>query len=238
MRKGMRLLAILSATVLLIGGCGTQMYELTDDEEALITQYAAYAVEKHNIRQKDGMTSDQPKEEDTTKNEQQSTEQKPDPNDAQSSDALGAAENDASQYAEISMAKAVGYESALDITYKGYKLEDSYKEGNYFSVNAADGNTLLVMNFTIANPGSKSVKYDTSSLNDTFYGMFDGKNKIAEKVTFSNKELTSSTKTIKAGKKAGAIMFFELSKEQAAAITTESLLVEIDGTTYQVNLQK
>ena len=136
------------------------------------------------------------------------------------------------------MAKAVGYESTLNITYKGYKLEDSYKEGNYFSVNAADGNTLLVMNFTIANPGSKSVKYDTSSLNDTFYGMFDGKNKIAEKVTFSNKELTSSTKTIKAGKKAGTIMIFELSKEQAAAITTESLLVEIDGTTYQVNLQK
>ena len=33
-------------------------------------------------------------------------------------------------------------------------------------------------------------------------------------------------------------MIFELSKEQAAAITTESLLVEIDGTTYQVNLQK
>ena len=97
MRKGMRLLAILSATVLLIGGCGTQMYELTDDEETLITQYAAYAVGKHNIRQKDGMTSDQPKEEDTTRNEQQSTEQKPDPNDAQSSDALGAAENDASQ---------------------------------------------------------------------------------------------------------------------------------------------
>ena len=57
MKKGMRLLAVLSATVLLVSGCGTQMYELTEDEETLITQYAAYAIGKHNIRQKDGMTS-------------------------------------------------------------------------------------------------------------------------------------------------------------------------------------
>ena len=52
MRKGMRLLAILSATVLLIGGCGTQMYELTDDEETLITQYAAYEIGRASCRER------------------------------------------------------------------------------------------------------------------------------------------------------------------------------------------
>lgn len=236
----MRLLAVLSATVLLVGGCGTPMYDLTEDEETLITQYAAYVVGKHNIRQKDGMTSDKPKEEDTTKSEQQTTEQKPDTNDAsasQDSDTSGAAGGDeASQYAQISLAEALGYDSVLNISYKGYKLEDSYKEGNYFSVNAAQGNTLLVMKFTIANPGKKAVKYDTSSLNNAFYGMFDGKNKVAEKMTFSNKELSSSTKTVKAGKKTGAVMIFELSKEEAASITEAALLVEMDGTTYQVKL--
>ena len=48
----MRLLAVLSATALLIGGCGTPMYELTEDEETLITQYAAYAVGKYNSLRK------------------------------------------------------------------------------------------------------------------------------------------------------------------------------------------
>lgn len=243
MKKGMRLLAILSATVLLVGGCGTPMYELTEDEETLITQYAAYAVGKHNIRQKDGMTSDKPKEEDTTKNEQSSTQQKTDSKDLQdtqsaSSNAGTPGENtgDTLQYPEISLAGALGYDSKLSITYKGYKLEDAYNEGDYFTVNAGSGNTLLVMRFTITNNGKKSVKYDTSSLGNTFYGVFDGTNKIAEKVTFSNKELSSSTKTIKAGKKVSAIMLFEISKDTAAHISTETLLVDMDGTIYRVKM--
>lgn len=240
MKKRVRLLAILSATFLLVGGCGTSMYELTEDEETLITQYAAYAVGKHNIHQKDGMTSDKPKEEDTTKNEQSSTQQKPDSKDTQSasSNAGPSGENtaDTLQYPEISIAGALGYDSKLSISYKGYKLEDAYKEGNYFTVNAASGNTLLVMRFTIVNKGKKAVKYDTSSLGNTFYGVFDGTNKIVEKVTFSNKELSSSTKTIKAGKKVSAIMLFEISKEAAANISTETLLVDMDGTTYQVKM--
>lgn len=242
MKKGMRMLAIVSASVLLISGCGTEMYTLTDDEETLITQYAAYAVGRHNIRQKDGMTSDKPTEETTTtESEQQSTQQPdttPDANqNTQTPAASDATNNEADQYAEISLEKVLGYDSVLNISYKGYKLEDAYKEGNYFSVNAAEGNTLLVMNFTVKNSGKKSVKYDTSSLGYKFYGMF-GSDKIAEKVTFSNKELTASTMNIKAGKKAQMVMLFELSKEQAANLTTEALLVDMDGTTYRVNLQK
>lgn len=237
MKKGMRLLAVLSASVLLVGGCGTSMYELTEDEETLITQYAAYAVGRHNIRQTDGMTSDAPEEDNTTENEQPSTQQEPqDTQTASNAGTSGETMGDTSQYEEISLAGALGYDSKLSISYKGYKLEDAYNEGNYFTVNAASGNTLLVMRFTIANHGKKSVKYDTTSLGNTFYGVFDGTNRTAEKITFSNKELSSSVKTIKAGKKTSAIMIFELSKEAAANITTETLLVNVDGTTYQVKM--
>ena len=122
------------------------------------------------------------------------------------------------------------------ITYKGYKVSDAYKEGNYFSVNAGEGNTLLVMNFVITNSGKKTVKYDTSSLKNTFYGMFDGSNRIGEKMTFSNKELSSSTVKLKAGKKTSAVMLFEIAKDTASSIMNETLLVEIDGTTYRVKM--
>lgn len=235
----MRLLAVLSATALLIGGCGTPMYELTEDEETLITQYAAYAVGKYNIRQKDGMTSDKPQEEEPAKSEQQSTEDKTDSIDQdqeQNGSDSNVTDEGALQYPAISVSDALECDPALTISYKGYKVEDAYKEGNYFSVNADPGDSLVVMNFVIANNGKKSVKYDTSSLKNTFYGVFDGKNKTAEKVTFSNKELTSSTRTIKPGKKVAAVMLFELPKEQAEGITTETLLVEIEGTTYRVDM--
>ena len=238
MRKAMRLLAILSATVLLISGCGTAMYELTEDEETLITQYAAYAVGKHNIRQKDGMTSDKPQEEDTTKREQKPQEDSKEPQDTQAASESGGEQGsgeDLSNYPEVSLTDALGCDTSLKITYKGYEVSDAYKEGNYFSVNAGGGNTLLIMKFTIVNSGKKAVKYDTSSLQNTFYGMFGG-SKIGEKMTFSNKELSSSVTKIEAGKKTSAVMLFEISKDTAASITGEALLVEIDGTTYRVKM--
>lgn len=243
MKKGFRLLAVLSATVFMISGCGTSLYEMTDDEENLVVQYAAYAVGKHNIHQKDGMTNAVAKEQDSQVKEEQSTQKEQDTQSNQNSANQGSAGQtgdstgtDTSNYAQISLEKALGYDSALNITYKGYKVQDSYKEGNYFAVNAASGNKLLVMNFTISNPGKKTVKYDTTSLGNSFYGVFDGKTKIAEKMTFSNKELSSGTNKIKAGKKIKAIMIFELTADQAAAVTTETLLVDIDNTTYQVKL--
>ena len=226
MKKGMRLLAVLSATVLLISGCGTAMYELTEDEETLITQYAAYAVGKHNIRQKDGMTSDKPQEDSK------------EPQDTQAASESGGEQGsgeDLSNYPEVSLTDALGCDTSLKITYKGYEVSDAYKEGNYFSVNAGGGNTLLIMKFTIVNSGKKAVKYDTSSLQNTFYGMFGG-SKIGEKMTFSNKELSSSVTKIEAGKKTSAVMLFEISKDTAASITGEALLVEIDGTTYRVKM--
>lgn len=236
MKKGRRVLAMLSATVLLVGGCGTPMYEMTEEEETLVVQYAAHVVGKYNIRQKDGMTNAKPKEEDTQKSEQKSTEQKPDSQEQHSSGNSGTAESDASQYAEISLAGAVGYDSVFDITYQGYDLKDTYQEGSYFSVNAAEGKTLLVMKFSIANPGKKAVEYDTSTCENTFYGVFDNKNKVTEKRTFSNMELSSGTRTINAGKKVDAVMIFEISKEQASAITSETLLVEIDGKIHQIKM--
>ena len=65
--------------------------------------------------------------------------------------------------------------------------------------------------------------------------MFGG-SKIGEKMTFSNKELSSSVTKIEAGKKTSAVMLFEISKDTAASITGEALLVEIDGTTYRVKM--
>ena len=49
MKKRMQFLAILLASTVVLGGCGTALYELTDDEEDLIVSAAAQAVAKHNV---------------------------------------------------------------------------------------------------------------------------------------------------------------------------------------------
>ena len=57
MKKYKRYLCIAIAVMLMgLTGCGTQLYELTPEEEALIIHSAAYFVAKHNIQQKDGVS--------------------------------------------------------------------------------------------------------------------------------------------------------------------------------------
>ena len=49
------LCAAVAVMMLFLTGCGTELYELTEDEEKLIIHSAAYLVAKHNIQQKDGV---------------------------------------------------------------------------------------------------------------------------------------------------------------------------------------
>ena len=46
---------LVAATVMT--GCGTKIYDMTDEEQQLIVNYSAYALSKHNIYQPDGMTA-------------------------------------------------------------------------------------------------------------------------------------------------------------------------------------
>ena len=55
-RWKMVLLTAAVSSTFLLGGCGTAMYELTDDEQDIIAHYAAHALAKYNVYQKDGMT--------------------------------------------------------------------------------------------------------------------------------------------------------------------------------------
>ena len=59
MKKKISLPVMAVSAILLLGGCGTQMYDLSEDEENLVVQYSAHILAKYNIEQKDGMTAEQ-----------------------------------------------------------------------------------------------------------------------------------------------------------------------------------
>lgn len=75
MKKRMQFLAILLASTVVLGGCGTALYELTDDEEDLIVSAAAQAVAKHNVFQIDGITDVEPETETQENTTEQDTQQ-------------------------------------------------------------------------------------------------------------------------------------------------------------------
>ena len=49
--------AVAFTAIITLTGCGTKLYDMTDEEQGLIANYSAYVVAKHNIYQQDGMTN-------------------------------------------------------------------------------------------------------------------------------------------------------------------------------------
>lgn len=233
MKKRMQFLTKLLASTVVLGGCGTSLYELTDDEEDLIVSAAAQAVAKHNIFQSDGITDVEPEtepqmQENTTEQDTQQVQEETNTN----TNTGGTQTN--TQTKEISLSDLLG--KNLKVSYKGYSTASSYQEGDYFSVNATSGKTLIIMNINVKNTGKKNIKIDMLSKDVTFYGCFNGTDRIVEKKILSTKNLSTYQGKIKPGKSIKTVLAFEVSKKQADEISTQDLQVEMDGQMYQVTM--
>ena len=202
MKKKISLPVMAVAAILLLGGCGTQMYDLSEDEENLVVQYSAHILAKYNIEQKDGMTA--------------------------------ASSEETQEMETMPIAEAIGHASGLTVSYKGYRVQNIYQEGDYFAVTPEDGNKLVVMKFEIKNKGKKKVRLDTEKLGITFYACFDGKNRIKETASLGTRSLSSYGETIRGGKKKTAVLLFQIPKDQADKISGETLYAEIKDTIYSL----
>ena len=231
MKKRMQFLAILLASTVVLGGCGTSLYELTDDEEDLIVSVAAQAVAKHNVFQMDGITDVEPETETQENTTEQDTQQVQEETNTNTN--TGGTKTD-TQTKEIALSDLLG--KNLKVSYKGYSTASSYQEGDYFSVNAASGKTLIIMNINVKNTGKKNTTNDMLSKDVTFYGCFNGTDRIVEKKILSTKNLSTYQGKLKPGKSIKTVLVFEVSKKQADEISTQDLLVEMDGQMYQVTM--
>jgi hypothetical protein len=238
MKNRFRMLAIVSAVTLLLGGCGTPLYELTDDEQSLIVAYAAYSTAKHNTYQMDGMTDAQLSEETTTQQqEEEATAPSQQEESSETSSSTTTETTDSNQNEEaISLAAAVGHESGLTVSYEGYQVQDSYQEVDYYAVNPDIGKRLVVMKFKIKNPTNQDIELDTVSLDNTFYASFNGEGSLKETVSFGAQSLSSYDGVIKAGKSKTAVLLFQVSESEADKISTVELMVQLKGTAYHVNI--
>ena len=129
-KKRMKVTAALLLVAITMTGCGTKLYEMTDEEQQLVAEYSAYALSKYNVYQKDGMTSAK-EEENTSETEQSETETESE-SDIQTGGASGTTKpaSDTQTAAAVSLADAIGYKD-LNVTYTGVTKTETYKEGSH-----------------------------------------------------------------------------------------------------------
>lgn len=221
-----------------LSGCGTELYEMTQEEEDLIVHSAAYYVAKHNIQQKDGVSAvvdpdtivipeEAEEVEGITESETELAEEVIMPS--------GGGEGQSVDVTGVSLSEVIGHGADLSVAYTGSYSADNYVEGGAYSVDAGTGKVFYVMQFAITNVTDGDVIVDNASINPIFKLESNGLS-VKSEVTFLMTDFSTYQGTIAAGETVETILLFEVPEGSVAEITDPTLQITIDNETKNVKL--
>ena len=225
------LVAAAASSACLLCGCGTAMYELTDEEQDIIVQYAAHALAKYNIYQKDGLTN-APEEEDTQETaSEQTTEKQETETESGDSQSTQTAGSDAGQTGDQS--KKIGHGTDLNVSLAGAELMDTYQTDETYSVTAPAGKTYLVMKFTVTNPGTEPVAVDSLDYGPEF-SVKTGDTEASAELTILPNDFSTYQGNIDAGQTIENVLLFAV--PDSVSEGTGQLFVKVNGTNEEIQL--
>ena len=199
---------------LLLGGCGEQPIELTEQEEQTIVDYAAHVVSKYNIKQQDGIVRLSKSEETTETADTEAVEQ-PDSTEQMSSeggDATGTPENAASD--------------------NSVEFATVYQQNSSYMVEPDAGNKYLVLHFHLENAGTEAVACDMLSRKVSFRVTLNDSVEAVAQVTILLNDFGTYQGTIEAGSGTDTVLLFEVPESTPEDLSKISLEV-VENTVHK-----
>lgn len=226
-------MASVLAAATVMTGCGTKIYDMTDEEQQLIVNYSAYALSKHNIYQPDGMTSAteaETEEQDTsaaeteTETADEKTSEKTDTGheNGNSGQSQQTAQETKPTMQTVSLAQAIGYDG-LSVSYAGLTTEETYKEGSYYSMEAGYGNTYAVLKFTLSNTTGTDMNVDLFTNTGKYRAAFSGGKEYEAEGSFLTYALNTFQGTIAAGQSVDVVLLFKVPQDTVCDSVTMSV---------------
>lgn len=216
--------------MLLLTGCGTKAYDLTEAEESQIVNYAAHVVSKYNAYQKDGLVYVDQSVEETEPEETATGSESVDGTEIMDETPAGSTLDD------------VFGADGLEVTYLTNELNKNYIESDIGDAGVLpDGKQYLILYFDVVNPTDKGIVLDVSSWNATFkvdYTSQDGDSEGAScYTTFLTTDLSGydESNLINAGETKSAVLLFEI-PDSVTEVSDVVLHVTRDDTTYEIKL--
>ncbi|MFV0465607.1 MAG: hypothetical protein ACK5ML_05980 [Lachnospiraceae bacterium] len=230
----------LSLTVLLLTGCGTEMYVLSPEKEQAVISYAAYATVKQfkyaEPVTETGTSSEQEVQDPDTNTELDVTTEQIDVTELDDTELTSDTELPADTQAPVSLTDALGLKDRnIDVSFGGAERMKSYSDQNYFSMDADSGTQFLVLHITITNSSEQVEKIDLLSQNPVFRVVTeDGSSRTAMKTILVN-DLSTYQGELQPGISEETVLLFQIPDtiEQTDRL---ALQVTINGATKTVDL--
>lgn len=233
--------ALMLACTGIISGCGTKMYELTEKEEEVIVQYAAYVLGKHNIYQKDGMVKLEPEEYRETE-EVDSQFEETESEGAGSEMPEGESSEGETSEGEVAVQKSValsaiaGQEGVVTFQYLGYEFIKEYTEGEYFSLEAGEGNEFIVMHFTMKNDSEQEANVNMMKISPKFFCRINGDKIYTCEKSLANQDLSTYLAPLAGGEEQEVVLLFKVPEGVSGNVQNLELLFDQNGTKVSVIL--
>ena len=217
-RTRIKMMAAVMAATMLLGGCGDALYDLTDDEENVIVNYAAHIVTKYNTYQREGLTYVSPEEPEETQ-EDVTVPQTPETQDASETGTAASAEA-AAPAVSVAAAGSASLDQlfgadGIQMTYAGAQLAPGYMEGDYYEM-TPDANT-----------GADGVGLDVLSVSPKFTVVLNQSVKSTAETTLLDTDFSTYQGTIPAGGSTRLVLVFQVPDDVASADSVE-LYVQMD----------
>lgn len=236
MKKILGLIAVLLSAGMLMGCIGVK--ELTDEEEARISEYAATLLLKYDANYKNLLWEDEKKEKEEEETEEPPVkEEDKKPEETVSGPAI-TGENPAADpvIENKSLAEAFGL-SGMDIQYSGCEFEKNFpREGKHgYMIQAEEGKKLLVLKFQLKNNTSAAIPVDILSGVPSFRIRFNEEEVIA-KMTIVLEDLSTMIEDVPAGATVEKVLVGEVPEEFAEQINKLSITTKFNGNTSETTL--
>lgn len=264
MKKYYSLAIILILSLSLTGCIVPTMTELTDEQEKLITEYAAGLLLKYDSNGNNGLLTDEQlqkaeaeeeeqraKEERTKqlareylekaeiakqKKEEEKAKKKAQKGEGAGSSAVAAGPVEIAGDGIASFVELDG----VSVEYTGYEIKDTYPDDaeSVFVIDAAQGKKLVVLNMTISNTSSEDKSLDIFSNKAEYYLQID-ENTVANSNTLLLNDFSIYRDTVAAGTSVPTVLLFEVDENSAIASGADGsavLLMKNNGSTGTINI--
>lgn len=241
--------AVLVAAAMFFAGCGDSVLPLTEDEESIVVNYSAGILAKHNNYQQEGMTAIYPDEEEPAEEEEPKEKQPEEKQDDKEPEEEkedgkqpGQAKEEPKDAASPEGPKQLTLEEALSVpgiefSYHDYSTAANYKQGEAFSLDASQGNVLLMLNINMTNTGSKAAECDLLSKQPGFTLSLNGETGFPNQTTILTNDLSTYKGTLDPGQTEAMILMFEVPESAAENISSLQLSVKLNGEDNEIILK-
>lgn len=243
MKKKMTTVFCMMAVMMGISGCGNTIPDMSEEQEAIVTEYAAGLLLKYDknyttrlVDEEEKEAAKEPEAELEEPLEQEAEKEEPSVSENQVMDEKNGV---AGLEAVVNIGSFLEL-GAVQVDYQGYEIVDSYTEGSgadlAFAMDASPGAKLVVTKFLLTNTGMEDAVCDMLSKEALFRIKYGSETKNVL-LTMLSDDFSVLNTTIPAGESTTAVLIIEVKEEEAGNLPELSLIIRYHGDSVETKLQ-